>query len=213
MRKLLLLFFAVPILSGCGALRESIMDVYQEERAVEKGAYVMDEEGLYAFTITADDYYMERTANGVALIPRNFIAAEQGNYLLQTCPIEKVPENIRGDLKKSLDWINEKVIFKKAKQKADILLIEKRKFKDKNALYIEYFIPGKVKNGAGDRPAIERMSYGYSSVIFYHKDHLYWIYHSDPYDPLDESLQANPVVKENTQEAFEAFLEQVSIDF
>lgn len=204
-------------LSGCDTLmKDAIRDVHQERRAAKKGAEFISNDALYSFTVPDDNYYIEDDPDGVILIPRNFYVYYRGSYVIRTFLKTALPEENRTDLKRSFDWINEKVRIGKAKQKAEIIFTEDRDFRGEKALYLETFVPGILEEYKATYYDVKKCSYGYTNLIFYHKERLYWVHYSDPYSPeqtLRQSTGALPhKVKEETKERFKAFVDKVSID-
>lgn len=176
----------------------------------ERGMQVQDEEGLYKITVIDDGYAVSKTVKDVTeLVPSGTDVYKNGNYLVQTFPANGIPADIRGDLTKSFDWINQKVMMKRAKKKAQVVSDQERDFHGIKALYLESIFPGKTSKGVANLTVIQSYGFAYTNLVFYHKDHLFWVYYSRP--ETEVQFISKPRITDEMKEKFDKFLEGMRV--
>jgi hypothetical protein len=198
---MLKIFFSLVmalLLHGTCLAGESGGVVYQPDQILAKGTQINDVDGLFRLIVTDDGYFMGKDAY------------TRGNYLVQTFPMSKISVETQKDLKKTFDWINEKVIAKRARKKAKISQTKERDFQGVKALYVESIFPGKTSKGLANLTVIHSYGFAYANIVFYNKGNLYWIYYSTP--ETDPMLIQEPKVKEESKQKFEEFLAGISLN-
>lgn len=196
-------------LVGFSATGECSEIQYQPGQILAKGTKINDDKGLYRLTVTDDGYFAVKIDDVLELICIDSDAYRKGNYYVQTFPIGKIPVQAQKDLRKSFDWINEKVIMKRARKKAQVILVKERYFKGAKALYLESSFPGKTSKGVANLTVIHNHGFAYTNLVFFNKDHLFWVYYSLPETEVD--FIPKPRITDDMKNRFEQFLEGITL--
>ncbi len=188
----------------------SLSGYCQGLESVTKGTQVQDEDGIYKITVIDDGYSISKSVKDVTeLVPTGTDVYKNGNFLVQIFPINSIPSDIGGDLKKSFDWINQKVIMKRAKKKAQVMLEQEREFNGLEALYIESIFPGKTSKGMANLTVIQSYGFAYTNIVFYNKGYLFWVYYSRPETEVE--FIPKPRITDEMKEKFDRFLNGITL--
>ena len=168
---------------------------------VKAGQVFESQEQHYRILAPADDYLHVPIKTGIAFGPSggtNYYDDDpQGDYSLQVFATSDLPADCRGDLKKSVEWVNAHYMNPRAKKLMVTLKEEKRDFQGNAALYTETFLPEVVKKAPANLTNVIQPAYEYANLIFFHGDFLYLLSFADalkgPYyfkDKLTPAVEA-----------------------
>ena len=190
---------AIITCSGCGVLMDFARVGYERSNSVLEGSLVENKKGLYTVEVPENYLYKQQNAYVLELLGQDMFAAK---YTVFTRPVRKLPKEIVNNLDATKEWLVNEYIKSRAKDVPQVLMEEKRTFKNEEAIYFESFFQAVLTETMwGIR--VDRNAIGYANIIFYHNDHLYWLYHSRGYE---FGKKAEPHVSPKIREKFSKFL-------
>jgi len=203
--KLLAVLLSVAVFSGCSSLMGQSRMEYQDDRNVEVGQKFRDP-GLYDFTFPFEHYYLSRTINALAFLPKDAWQFVEGSYVVKVFPKKALSKIYQNDIKRLFDLMARSEVGSKDFRLALALKEEIRDTLGEQAYYKYFFVPEKIyKNFDGDE--IKAPARGYAGVVFFHNGQVYWLIHNDPIDTLVlEGKKIEPQLGKKTAENLQTLL-------
>ncbi len=210
--RLILVFVMAVFLSGCAFLFGQTPDEYQSFRSVKEGQRFHDTKASYDFVFPDSYYYLERSGHKFLFIPKEAWKNVYGEYIVYVLPKNSLSRAYQNDLKKAFDLFARKSVGSGRYRQATVVKAQEQDVNGEKAVYREFFIPERIVKDI-DEVMVPTSARGNVGIVFFHKDHVYWIFHADPVDdPVIKERKITPKVEPRTVKAFDHFLTIFSDD-